>query len=85
VFSENQPWRGDRLQQQRELQPFTTYCLSPLRGLSFFLDLNLGLTPQAMCMSPLRGSSLTRQLGLTTIDERRADSVFDTDTDRNWS
>ncbi len=37
VFSENQPWRGDRLRLQRELQPFTTDCLSPLRGLSFFL------------------------------------------------
>jgi hypothetical protein len=31
-------------------------CLSPLRGLSFFFDLILGLTPQAKYMSPLRGS-----------------------------
>jgi hypothetical protein len=49
----------------------------------FFFDLNLGLTPQAMCMSPLRGFPLTRRLGLTTIDERRADSDFDSDSDRD--
>jgi hypothetical protein len=44
------------LRLQRELQPLTTDCLSPLRGFSFFSDLILGLTPQAMYMLPLRGS-----------------------------
>jgi len=55
-FYGNKPWRGDRLRLQRELQPMITDCLSPLRGLSFFFNLILGLTPQAKCMSPLRGS-----------------------------
>ena len=32
-------------------------------------------------MSPLRGSPLTRQLGPTTTNERRADSDFDSDSD----
>jgi len=44
------------LRLQRELQPLTTYCLSPLRGFLFFCDLILGLAPQAMYLSPLRGS-----------------------------
>jgi hypothetical protein len=43
---------------QRELQPFTTDCLSPLRGFP-----------------------LTRQLRPTTTNERRADSVFDSESD----
>jgi hypothetical protein len=32
-------------------------------------------------MSPLRGSPLTRQLRPTTTNERRADSVFDSESD----
>jgi hypothetical protein len=55
VEKSKKPRSGDRLRLQRELQPLTTNCLSPLRGLSFFSDLILGLTPQAKYVSPLRG------------------------------
>ena len=38
-----------------ELQQSAVDGLSPLRGLSIFLSLFLGLTPQAKDLSPLRG------------------------------
>ena len=50
------PKGGDRLRLRRQLQPPSSVCLSPLRGLRiFFHAVYLGLTPQAMDLTPLRG------------------------------
>jgi len=51
-----EPWRGDRSRLQRELQPFLSHHLSPLRGFSKkYGNMTLGLTPQAKHLPPLRG------------------------------